>query len=55
VVAEGVEDQEQARTLRLLRCDEMQGYLFSRPIPFEQMSELLAREAAGDPVGARLE
>jgi diguanylate cyclase (GGDEF)-like protein/PAS domain S-box-containing protein len=32
VVAEGVETQEQARLLRLLNCDEMQGYLFSRPV-----------------------
>jgi len=27
--------------LRLLRCDQMQGYLFSRPIPFDQMTALL--------------
>ncbi|MDZ4123937.1 MAG: EAL domain-containing protein, partial [Hydrogenophaga sp.] len=33
VVAEGVETQEQARLLRLLNCDDMQGYLFSRPVP----------------------
>jgi diguanylate cyclase (GGDEF)-like protein len=32
VVAEGVETQEQANLLRLLNCDEMQGYLFSRPV-----------------------
>jgi diguanylate cyclase (GGDEF)-like protein/PAS domain S-box-containing protein len=39
VVAEGVETDEQARLLRLLGCDEMQGYLFSKPLPvdlFEQ-------------------
>ncbi|HUK04742.1 MAG TPA: EAL domain-containing protein [Burkholderiales bacterium] len=42
VIAEGVESEEQARTLRLLRCDEMQGYLFSKPLPFEAMSRLLA-------------
>ncbi|MBI2748418.1 MAG: EAL domain-containing protein [Burkholderiales bacterium] len=35
VVAEGVETEEQARLLRLLNCDEMQGYLFSRPVPAE--------------------
>jgi diguanylate cyclase (GGDEF)-like protein len=29
----GVETEEQAKMLRLLRCDEMQGYLFSRPVP----------------------
>jgi EAL domain-containing protein (putative c-di-GMP-specific phosphodiesterase class I) len=33
VVAEGVETEEQARLLRLLNCDEMQGYLFSKPVP----------------------
>jgi len=47
VVAEGVETEEQARMLRLLRCDEMQGYLFSRPVPFDQMTAMLAR-GAGD-------
>jgi diguanylate cyclase (GGDEF)-like protein len=31
VVAEGVETDEQARLLRLLRCDQMQGYLIARP------------------------
>jgi diguanylate cyclase (GGDEF)-like protein/PAS domain S-box-containing protein len=33
VVAEGVETDEQSRLLRLLNCDEMQGYLFSKPVP----------------------
>jgi EAL domain-containing protein (putative c-di-GMP-specific phosphodiesterase class I) len=32
VVAEGVETAEQHKFLRLLRCDQMQGYLFSKPI-----------------------
>jgi diguanylate cyclase (GGDEF)-like protein len=39
-VAEGVETEEQLRQLRLLDCDEMQGYLFGKPVPvdiFEQM------------------
>lgn len=35
VVAEGVETQEQHRLLKLLKCDEMQGFLFSRPLPLE--------------------
>ncbi|HEY8856283.1 MAG TPA: EAL domain-containing protein [Rugosibacter sp.] len=35
VVAEGVETEEQSRLLRLLNCDEMQGYLFSKPLPVE--------------------
>jgi EAL domain-containing protein (putative c-di-GMP-specific phosphodiesterase class I) len=33
VCAEGVETEQQAKFLRLLRCDEMQGYLISRPVP----------------------
>jgi EAL domain-containing protein (putative c-di-GMP-specific phosphodiesterase class I) len=34
-VAEGVETDEQSRLLRLLGCDEMQGFLFSKPVPSE--------------------
>jgi diguanylate cyclase (GGDEF)-like protein/PAS domain S-box-containing protein len=35
VVAEGVETEEQSRLLRSLNCDEMQGFLFSKPVPRE--------------------
>ncbi len=35
VVAEGVETEEQSRLLRLISCDEMQGFLFSKPVPAE--------------------
>jgi diguanylate cyclase (GGDEF)-like protein len=41
VVAEGVEQEEQARMLRLLRCDQMQGYLFDKPLTLEGMTERL--------------
>ena len=43
VVAEGVESEEQAKFLRLLRCDQMQGYLISKPLSFEDMTAYLAR------------
>src|SRR5712664_1079670 len=43
VIAEGVDAEEQAKYLRLLSCDEMQGYLFSRPVPPEEVEDLLTR------------
>ena len=41
VVAEGVETEEAADHLRQLKCDEMQGYLFSRPVPAQGVPPLL--------------
>jgi diguanylate cyclase (GGDEF)-like protein len=41
VVAEGVEQKEQAAALRKLGCAEAQGYLFSRPLNESAMKELL--------------
>jgi diguanylate cyclase (GGDEF)-like protein/PAS domain S-box-containing protein len=43
VVAEGVDAEEQAKILRLLRCDEMQGYLYSRPVPFDEITAMLRK------------
>jgi EAL domain-containing protein (putative c-di-GMP-specific phosphodiesterase class I) len=43
VVAEGVESEEQAKILRLLRCNQMQGYLITRPLAFDEMTHYLAR------------
>jgi EAL domain-containing protein (putative c-di-GMP-specific phosphodiesterase class I) len=40
-VAEGVESEEQAKILRLLQCDEMQGFLISKPLPFDEMTGYL--------------
>jgi diguanylate cyclase (GGDEF)-like protein/PAS domain S-box-containing protein len=48
VVAEGVETEEQSRLLRLLACDEMQGFLFSKPVPADIFeTRFLAPPAAG--------
>jgi len=41
VVAEGVETAEQQTFLRDHACDEMQGFLFSKPLPPQQLAELL--------------
>jgi diguanylate cyclase (GGDEF)-like protein/PAS domain S-box-containing protein len=49
VVAEGVETQEQANLLRLFKCDEMQGYLFSPAVPAERI-EIFLREAKSLPM-----
>jgi len=41
IVAEGVETEEQRVLLRKLRCDEMQGYLLSPPVPASQIDAML--------------
>ncbi|GCB02283.1 diguanylate cyclase/phosphodiesterase (GGDEF & EAL domains) with PAS/PAC sensor(s) [Sulfuriferula multivorans] len=41
VVAEGVETEDQAKLLRLLKCDEIQGFLFSPGVPAEQIERFL--------------
>ncbi len=52
VVAEGVETQEQSRLLRLLDCDEMQGYLFSKPVPREVFESTYLTPLAAAPGGS---
>lgn len=44
VVAEGVETPEQREYLRTRQCDEMQGYLFSPPLPAPRFAGLLQQE-----------
>jgi diguanylate cyclase (GGDEF)-like protein len=41
IVAEGVETIHQLHQLRILGCEYGQGYLFSRPVPFDEASKLL--------------
>jgi diguanylate cyclase (GGDEF)-like protein/PAS domain S-box-containing protein len=41
VIAEGVENEQQAAMLRLLRCDEMQGFLVSKPVDRDAITAML--------------
>jgi PAS domain S-box-containing protein/diguanylate cyclase (GGDEF)-like protein len=43
VVAEGVETEEQLNLLRLLKCDEVQGFLLGRPVASGEVARLLTR------------
>ncbi len=45
VVAEGVETEETARMLHLLRCDQMQGFLVSKAVPKEQIALMLGKRS----------
>jgi predicted signal transduction protein with EAL and GGDEF domain len=54
VVADGVETKEQSRLLQLLSCDEMQGILFSKPVPCEIFeAKYLIRLPPGDEEAGR--
>jgi EAL domain-containing protein (putative c-di-GMP-specific phosphodiesterase class I) len=46
VTAEGVETGEQLRLLREWGCDEVQGYYFSKPLPEDEVLQLLQNSAA---------
>ena len=46
VVAEGVDEEDQAKELERLGCDQMQGYLFSKPVDFDAMTVLLGNAKA---------
>ncbi|MNR49889.1 Oxygen sensor protein DosP [compost metagenome] len=41
VIAEGVESPEQVDALRRLSCDQIQGYVFSRPLPAGDALQLI--------------
>ncbi|MDB5745601.1 MAG: signaling protein, partial [Massilia sp.] len=47
VIAEGVETEQQRAFLRENECDEMQGYLFSRPVPADEIEAMFDRQIAG--------
>jgi len=43
VIAEGSETVQQAQLLRLLKCDQIQGYIVAKPQPAQEVSELLGK------------
>lgn len=45
-VAEGVEDADTASRLRELNCAQAQGYHFARPMPADELTDLLSRQAS---------
>jgi diguanylate cyclase (GGDEF)-like protein len=50
VIAEGVEDEQQAKLLYSLECSEMQGFFFSRPLSAEEFPLLLNKQHWRSPV-----
>jgi diguanylate cyclase (GGDEF)-like protein len=53
VVAEGVETSEQDAFLRRNECDELQGYLFSKPVPANEIPPMLMPMVASPPTQPR--
>ncbi|HXI12397.1 MAG TPA: EAL domain-containing protein [Thermoanaerobaculia bacterium] len=55
VIAEGVETEDEADFLREHACEEMQGYLFSRPLPSVEIERLLRAQTDGQTAGAGIQ
>jgi len=54
VIAEGVETEEQLAFLQSEKCDKIQGYLFSRPVPGKDYGKLLEKEKTNNPLIQKL-
>ena len=42
-IAEGVEEEQQYKYLRVIGCDIIQGYLFGKPLSQEEIEQLLQK------------
>lgn len=47
IVAEGIENEQQLKYFKNLRCAEAQGYYFARPMPAKKLMKMLADESDG--------
>jgi diguanylate cyclase (GGDEF)-like protein/PAS domain S-box-containing protein len=54
VIAEGPETYQQAQLLRLLKCDQIQGYVVARPQPAEDIVKMLGMKLSFDASGVGL-
>ena len=43
VIAEGIESSEQLKTMKKLKCDEIQGYYFYKPLPVNQFEKIIEK------------
>lgn len=50
VIAEGVENEDAVEYLRKQRCDQLQGYHISRPLPCEDFEQFLIKQAEQPPI-----
>jgi EAL domain-containing protein (putative c-di-GMP-specific phosphodiesterase class I) len=55
VTAEGVETEEQLAFLKDRDCDQLQGFLFSRPLPSEAFETFLEEGRSGGAEAARIQ
>ena len=52
VIAEGIENEEQLKLLRLIQCEFIQGFMISRPVSADDIDGIVANAAAANTAGA---